>query len=181
MDLVACDLPSPVGDLWVVASPLGVRAVLWPVERHGRVRLDRVVPGGSVVLDRAVEELTGYFEGSRRSFDVALDPVGTPFQRTVWQALLGIGWGATCSYGALAAALGRPSAVRAVAGAVSRNPISVMVPCHRVVGASGALTGFAGGLDAKRRLLAHEASPTPGMPAAPGASRPHVGLVTTAS
>lgn len=158
MSLTAVALPSPVGELTVVASEAGVRAVLWPVEKPGRVILGPVAEGPSAVADQACNELTAWFEGTTTAFSVALDPVGTEFQIAVWRALTAIPFGATTSYGAIAAALGRPSASRAVGAAVGRNPISVIVPCHRVVGSGGALTGFAGGLDAKRWLLAHEAA-----------------------
>ena len=107
-------------------------------------------------LDQAERELAEYFEGTRRSFDVALDPDGTPFQRSAWQVLRTIPYGATMSYGEQAAALGDPNRARAVGAANGRNPISIIVPCHRVVASSGALTGFAGGLDTKQWLLAHE-------------------------
>lgn len=163
-------LESPVGELTVIASERGLVAVLWPVEREGRVRVQgsptesSPLAAGSRdpsadVVDAAVRELSEYFSGGRREFDVPTDADGTAFQRTVWQALGGIGWGETTTYGALAATIGRPSAVRAVAAAVGRNPLSVVWGCHRIVGSNGALTGFAGGLAAKRWLLDHEGSP----------------------
>jgi methylated-DNA-[protein]-cysteine S-methyltransferase len=106
------------------------------------------------ILRKTTEQLQQYFAGERRTFDIALDlTCGTPFQQRVWQQLLAIACGDTCSYGAVSHALGQASAVRAVGGAVGRNPISIIVPCHRVLGAKGSLTGYAGGLDRKVALL----------------------------
>ena len=102
-------------------------------------------------------QIEEYFRGKRFEFEVTLDLEGTEFQRLVWRALAAIPFGETRSYGAVAETVGRPSAARAVGAATGRNPAPIIVPCHRVVGASGALTGFAGGLDTKRALLAHEA------------------------
>jgi methylated-DNA-[protein]-cysteine S-methyltransferase len=106
-------------------------------------------------------ELAGYFAGARQRFDLAMAPGGTPFQRCVWRALAAIPFGATTSYFALAQSLGAPRSVRAVAAAVGRNPISVLIPCHRVIGSDGSLTGYAGGLERKRKLLALEAAAEP--------------------
>ena len=110
----------------------------------------------SPVLAQAAAQLAEYFAGQRQSFTVPLAPRGTPFQQEVWRALCAIPYGQTRSYGQLAAALGRPSAARAVGGACRCNPIWLMIPCHRVVGASGSLTGYAGGLERKKALLALE-------------------------
>lgn len=110
----------------------------------------------SPVLAQAAAQLAEYFAGQRQSFTLPLAPRGTPFQQEVWRALCAIPYGQTRSYGQLAAALGRPSAARAVGGACRRNPIWLMIPCHRVVGASGSLTGYAGGLERKKALLALE-------------------------
>lgn len=110
----------------------------------------------SPVLVQAAAQLAEYFAGQRQSFTIPLAPRGTPFQQEVWRALCAIPYGQTRSYGQLAAALGRPSAARAVGGACRRNPIWLMIPCHRVVGASGSLTGYAGGLERKKALLALE-------------------------
>ncbi len=149
-----------------MASEAGLRALLFPDEREGRVVLD-LTPGDGVDpaaterqrahLDAAALQLDEYFERRRTTFDVALDPVGTPFQRAAWMALLEIPYGETRSYGQQAVALGSPTAVRAVGSANGRNPISIIVPCHRVVGADGSLTGYAGGMDRKRFLLELEA------------------------
>jgi methylated-DNA-[protein]-cysteine S-methyltransferase len=148
---------SPVGRLTLVGSDAGLRAVLWPVERDGRVRLPvDIVDAGHPVLTRTAAQLDEYFAGDRREFDLPLDLHGTAFQVKVWRALGEIAFGATTSYGELAAPLGGTHMARAVGAAVGRNPVSIVVPCHRVVGADGSLTGFAGGLDAKRTLLALE-------------------------
>jgi methylated-DNA-[protein]-cysteine S-methyltransferase len=163
---------TPIGPVLLVASAAGLRAVLWPGEDGARVALAGVVgapaagadvgtPQGTDALalghlDRAAQELAEYFAGARRAFTVPLDPVGTPFQRRAWGVLSSIPFGATMSYGQQAAALGDPAKARAVGAANGRNPISIIVPCHRVVATSGHLTGFAGGLDTKAWLLAHE-------------------------
>ncbi len=108
------------------------------------------------VLRRAAKQLAEYFAGARTEFELELAPEGTPFQRLVWDALRAIPYGATVTYGHLAHAIGRPAASRAVGAANARNPLSIIVPCHRVIGASGALTGYGGGLPAKQLLLQHE-------------------------
>jgi methylated-DNA-[protein]-cysteine S-methyltransferase len=110
----------------------------------------------SAVLDDLERQLRDYFEGSRRTFDLPLQLLGTPFQQQAWDVLRGIGFGHTITYGEQAQRMGRPTAVRAVGGANSRNPVPIVVPCHRVIGASGRLVGFAGGLDRKMLLLEHE-------------------------
>ena len=153
-------VPSPVGDLRVFASPRGIKAVLWPDDDPKRVRgLDgatEVARGDDSHIDRAENELAEYFAGTRRTFDVDLDPEGTDFQKAAWQVLRTIPYGSTMNYGQQATALGDAKKARAVGAANGRNPISIIVPCHRVVGANGSLTGFAGGLDAKKFLLALE-------------------------
>lgn len=147
-------IATPIGDLTVVASAGGVREVRWGREGDGGSRPE---PKAREHLDRAVSQLGEYFRGERRTFDLALDLEGTDFQQHVWGALARIPFGETRSYGIIAGEVGRPAAARAVGAATGRNPAPVIVPCHRVLGASGSLTGFAGGLDAKRALLAHEA------------------------
>lgn len=147
-------LESPVGTLTLVASDAGLRAVLWPADRTGRVVFtEPIVDSTTPTLDAARNQLREYFAGTRTSFDVPLDPVGTPFQLKAWEALRQIPFGETSTYGQQAQRMGSPTAVRAVGAANGRNPISIIVPCHRVVGANGSLTGFAGGLDTKRLLL----------------------------
>jgi len=147
-------MSSPVGDLTLVASDQGLVAVLWPDDAPNRVRLpERTRDAGQAVLMRAQTQLSEYFAGQRTVFDLPLDFHGTPFQQSVWQALLTIPFGQTRSYAQIAAQIGRPAAARAVGAANGRNPISIIAPCHRVIGANGRLTGFAGGLAAKQRLL----------------------------
>lgn len=162
---------SPLGPLLLCASDEAVLAVLWPADagKPGRVALPAGAarlgsPAGHPLLGRLARELDEYFAGERRTFDLPLAPGGASapddrpsFRRRVWDALRDIPYGATTSYGALAARLGSPGAARAVGAAVGANPISILLPCHRVLGARGALTGFAGGLEAKRFLLALEA------------------------
>jgi len=150
-------IPSPVGALTLVASDAGLRAILWENDRPGRVKLGALEEAPEHPVLREVErQLAAYFAGTRDSFDVPLDFRGTDFQKSVWAALLTIPFGETRSYGAIAHQIGRPSAVRAVGAANGRNPISIIAPCHRVIGANGALTGFAGGLTAKETLLGIE-------------------------
>jgi len=145
---------SPVGPLRLIGSDAGLRAILWPAERDGRVTFDEEIADGEHrVLAETASQLESYFAGERQDFDLRLDPVGTKFQREVWQGLQKIPYAHTQTYGELAKALTRPGAARAVGAATGRNPISIVIPCHRLVGASGALTGFAGGIEAKRWLL----------------------------
>lgn len=152
--------PTPFGTLALIASDRGLRAVLWPHDRAGRVTIDEPVEDAPAhpVLQAAARQLDEYVAGERRSFDVPLDPRGTDLQQRTWAQLARIPFGRTRSYAEHAAAVGRPEAVRAVAAAIGRNPLSIVLPCHRVVGSDGRLTGFAGGLDVKRRLLDHEAA-----------------------
>jgi methylated-DNA-[protein]-cysteine S-methyltransferase len=154
----SCAVDSPVGPLKLVASDGALAAVLWAHDTPRRVRLAEVVlqdPHQPVLQDTA-RQLAEYFAGVRTTFALELDFIGTAFQRRVWQALLTIPYGEVRSYGEIAVQIGCPAAVRAVGAANGRNPISIIAPCHRVIGASGRLTGFAGGLEAKARLLALE-------------------------
>ena len=158
-ELSITTLDTPVGTLTIAASRVGLRAVLWPGELDGRVRLGVVGDGGAEadeILDRTIGQLREYFDGTRQQFDLPLDPVGTDFQRLAWDVLRTIPYGRTMTYGEQAARLGDPNKSRAVGAANGRNPISIIVPCHRVVGSTGKLTGFAGGLDNKAWLLRHE-------------------------
>lgn len=150
-------MQTPVGTLMLVATDAGLAAILWENDRPGRVRLNLADerPDHPVLLE-AERQLGEYFAGRRRTFDLPLDVTGTPFQRAVWQALLTIPFGETRSYTEIAAQIGSPTAVRAVGAANGRNPLSIVAPCHRVIGASGALTGFAGGLTVKAQLLTLE-------------------------
>jgi methylated-DNA-[protein]-cysteine S-methyltransferase len=148
---------SPVGQLTLVASDDGLAGILWPSERPGRVRLPLdAVDARHPVIVEAERQLKEYFAGKRRTFSLKLDLEGTPFQLKVWKALLTIPFGETRSYAQIASQIGRPRAARAVGAANGRNPVSIVAPCHRVVGSTGTLTGFAGGLETKARLLALE-------------------------
>jgi len=151
-------LDTPIGPMTVVASDGGLRAVLWP-DDSGRVRLpdDIVEDASHPVVVTASTQLREYFDGERTAFDVPIDLVGTDFQQTVWRSLAAIPYGETATYGEQARRIGRPTAARAVGSANARNPLSIVLPCHRVVGADGSMTGFAGGLDTKRFLLDLEA------------------------
>ncbi|WP_300634281.1 methylated-DNA--[protein]-cysteine S-methyltransferase [Pseudomonas sp.] len=150
-------MPSPVGELTLVARHGKLGAILWETERANRVRLGELIEANdSPVLLEAERQLEEYFAGTRCRFELELDFAGTDFQKQVWQALLTIPFGETRSYSQIAQQIGNPKAVRAVGAANGRNPISIVAPCHRVVGASGGLTGFAGGLEAKQYLLTLE-------------------------
>lgn len=150
-------MPSPVGALTLVAGDTGLAAVLWENDDPDRVRFGALGEDAQhPVLAETERQLSEYFAGVRRAFDLPLDFRGTAFQKRVWEQLLAIPFGETRSYGEIARALGQPAATRAVGAANGRNPISIIAPCHRVIGANGALTGFAGGLKAKQYLLALE-------------------------
>jgi methylated-DNA-[protein]-cysteine S-methyltransferase len=150
-------MTSPVGTLTLVATDAGLAAILWEDDRPGRVRLTLdAEDGGHPVLVETGRQLEEYFAGQRQQFALTLDVSGTAFQRQVWNALMTIPFGETRSYGQIAQQIGRPGAVRAVGAANGRNPVSIVAPCHRVVGATGALTGFAGGLEDKAHLLAFQ-------------------------
>ena len=154
-----CRWASPLGPLTLAATARGLAGAWFDGQRHHPGALAAPHEPMHPWLAQATDELAGYFAGRGGGFSVPLDLHGTPFQRAVWQALLAIAPGTTTSYGQLAAALGRPAAVRAVGAAVGRNPASVIVPCHRVLGADGGLTGYAGGLPRKQALLALEGAP----------------------
>lgn len=160
---------SPLGQLHLVATPSTLRAVLWPTDAE----TDRVTfANGGIgeieaienvselsdhkVLSETVNQLDQYFAGQRRTFDLPLEPQGTEFQVQVWYSLAEIGYGETATYSQQAKAIDNEAAVRAVGAANGKNPLSIVLPCHRVVGADGKLTGFAGGLEAKAWLLEHE-------------------------
>lgn len=146
-------IDSPVGPLLLAASDAGLHAIEFHDARHPVKRGDDWHEGNHPLLREAERQLREYFAGKRRSFDLPLAPKGTPFQREVWQALASIPYGSTSSYGELAARVGRPSASRAVGAANGRNPLPIVLPCHRVIGADGSLTGFGGGLPTKQFLL----------------------------
>lgn len=143
---------SPIGPLTLVGRDGALTAVYMDAHRHAAdpATYGTHEPRG---LEAAAEQLGEYFAGERREFDLALDATGTSFQHQVWDALVRIPYGATTSYGELATEIGRPGASRAVGLANGRNPISIIVPCHRVIGASGSLTGYGGGIERKAALL----------------------------
>lgn len=146
-----CD--SPLGPVRLAASEAGLCGLWFEGDPH-QPDLAAVPVAQHPLLQRAVQQLQAYFAGQRKDFDLPLDlRRGTPFQQAAWQALRALPYGATTSYGALSAAIGRPRAMRAVGAAIGRNPVSIIVPCHRVIGANGALTGYAGGLPRKQALL----------------------------
>ena len=145
---------TPVGVLKLVASDRGLAAVLWENDDPNRVRLAPLNEARNhPVLLEAEHQLLDYFAGKRRKFSLKFDFKGTGFQKEVWQALATIPFGETRSYAQIAEQIGRPKAVRAVGAAIGKNPISIVVPCHRVIGSNGKLTGFAGGLETKASLL----------------------------
>ncbi len=153
-------IPSPLGEVLLAASDDGLAGV-WFVHQQAHMpdsshwQLAPLHP----VLNATAQQLNAYFAGTRHTFELVVAPAwGTPFQHSVWQALQRIPYGQTRTYGEIARAIGNPQAMRAVGAAIGQNPHTIVVPCHRVVGAKGALTGFAGGLDRKQFLLAHEAA-----------------------
>ncbi|TDR93180.1 methylated-DNA--[protein]-cysteine S-methyltransferase [Enterovirga rhinocerotis] len=169
MALSSTSLDTPVGLLTLVAGNDGLAAILWPDDPPSRVPLGPLAdePGHPVLLETE-RQLRAYFAGTLRVFTVPLAFRGTPFQKDVWEALLTIPFGETRSYAQIARQIGRPAAVRAVGAANGRNPISIIAPCHRVVGSTGALTGFAGGIAVKRRLLEFEREASLAPEPAPG-------------
>jgi methylated-DNA-[protein]-cysteine S-methyltransferase len=154
MTLAYKTIDSPAGKLKLVANDKGLVAVLWAKEKPNRVPLGEVENREThPLLVEAERQIAEYFARKRRSFSVPIEMQGTSFQKQVWDAMLAIPFGETTTYGELAQRLGRPQAARAVGAASGKNPLSIIVPCHRVVGSTGKLTGFAGGLDAKTLLL----------------------------
>lgn len=146
-------IATPLGKLLLARSAKGLAGAWFEGQKHHPAALTAVLRPDDDLLRRAADQLHAYFAGERDRFDLPLDLHGTAFQRAVWQQLLAIPTSGTTSYGAIAKALGSAAAVRAVGGAVGRNPLSVIVPCHRVVGTDGSMTGYAGGVDRKRALL----------------------------
>jgi methylated-DNA-[protein]-cysteine S-methyltransferase len=155
MSLAYKIIESPVGKLKLAASNQGLVAILWDNDRpHRGVSLNELVANEQCpVLVETERQLREYFAGKRKTFSIPLDMRGTRFQKDVWEALLAIPFGETRSYGQIANQLGNPRATRAVGAANGRNPVSIIVPCHRVIGSSGKLTGFGGGLETKAHLL----------------------------
>lgn len=144
MDIYTLPLESPIGTLTLEGTDTALTALRFSTADGGV---------SSPVLELAAQQLSEYFAGDRRTFTVPLSPAGTPFRQTVWQALLSIPYGGTATYGAIARQIGKPNACRAVGMANHHNPIPIFIPCHRVVGAGGSLTGYAGGLGVKQFLL----------------------------
>jgi len=150
-------MTSPVGELKLVASDKGLAAILWENDNPKRVRLGTLEENKHHPLLLETErQLKDYFAEKRETFSLKLDFTGTEFQKKVWEALITIPFGETRSYGQVARQIGHPKAVRAVGAANGKNPISIIAPCHRVIGSDGTLTGFAGGLDTKAYLLGIE-------------------------
>jgi methylated-DNA-[protein]-cysteine S-methyltransferase len=161
------ELATPIGTLTLVASRTGLTNILFATESPGDANLPADLPTdeSDPTLALAVLQLEEYFAGERTEFDLPLDLRGTEFQQEAWLALADVPYGATASYGAQAEAIGRPGAARAVGAANGQNPIPIVLPCHRIVGADGSLTGFGGGLDVKQRLLdlEHDQQSLPGV------------------
>lgn len=147
-------IASPVGTLTLVTEKNTLTAILWENERLNRVKLGHLEEDTKNPFLKEVEnQLKEYFAEKRTTFNLPMTLYGTPFQKAVWDFLYEIPYGATCSYKDIAEKLNNPKGVRAVGGAVGRNPVSIIIPCHRVIGSNGTLTGFAGGLDRKKLLL----------------------------
>ena len=144
---------SPLGPLLLARTKDGLAGAWFEAQKHHPAPIDAPIRNDDPLLQRAAAQLAAYFDGEATGFDLPLDLIGTPFQVGVWRELLAIEPGRTCSYGEIARKLGKATAGRAVGAAVGRNPLSVIVPCHRVLGSNGALTGYAGGLERKTALL----------------------------
>lgn len=160
MQIILAQVPTAVGHFGAVVTPAGLARLTFPDEPFALCQewIRRWEPGAQVTdagpgLAPVATQLAAYFDRQLQAFDLPLDMRGTPFQREVWQALTAIPFGATCSYRQIAERIGRPRAVRAVGAANGANPVPVIVPCHRVIGSNGTLTGYAGGLALKQRLL----------------------------
>ena len=168
--LIQHTYPTPLGDLVALSSTKGLCLLEFGIDTKGLPREWRdverhagakAVPGEDARTRALGEQIAAYFKGRLTHFDVALDLVGTPFQLRVWQALLAVPYGHTCSYGQQAQHIGQPTATRAVAAANGQNKVSVIVPCHRVIGSNGTLTGYGGGLPRKQWLLSLESGERP--------------------
>ena len=152
MNIHALDVSSPVGILQLVSNEKHLLELNWQCAHRQLSTSNHTI----AILTAAADELSQFFSGARRNFSVPLQPHGTGFQLSVWSELQKVGWGETCTYREIAERLGKPKGFRAVGGAVGRNPIPIFIPCHRIVGANRALTGFSGGLDNKQILLGCE-------------------------
>jgi methylated-DNA-[protein]-cysteine S-methyltransferase len=148
-----CYFEAPIGRLLIAADNTALRDISFEKSRHRRAPDPEWREGTNPLIQRTIAQLSEYFAGERREFDVPLGPTGTEFQLRVWDALLEIPFAETATYSQIATRIGRPSAVRAVGSANGRNPIPIIIPCHRVIGSNGTLTGFGGGLDVKESLL----------------------------
>ena len=151
-------LATPLGEMLLARTAGGLAGAWFAGQKHHPGPIDAPERPADPLLQQAADQLERYFTGRATSFDLPLDLLGTSFERSVWAELLRLDRGTTASYGAIATRLGRPTASRAVGGAVGRNPVSIVVPCHRVVGSAGAMTGYAGGVDRKTALLRLEAA-----------------------
>ena len=149
-------IDTPLGPLLLARTARGLAGAWFEGQRHHPPAFDAPFEPDDECLAEAAAQLAAYFAGDATAFDMPCDMLGTPFQRAVWDALLAIPHGSTRTYADIARTIGAPSAVRAVGAAVGRNPLSIVVPCHRVVGSDGSLTGYAGGTDRKAALLALE-------------------------
>ena len=162
---------SPQGGMLLVASDDGLAGIYFDRQKHHpKLASEWKQNRGHKVLRQTRRELEEYFSGKRKRFEVALDPEGTPFQRAVWKAISTVGFGKTISYGELARRAGHPGSARAAGAATGRNPIGIIVPCHRIMGSDGSLTGYAGGLNRKRALLELEGA-TRDLRSPPGIAR----------
>lgn len=151
--------PSPIGILLIASTDAGICGIYFEEHKHFKGKdswLEKPTLAATQHLKKTATQLDQYFAGQRTEFDVALDMTGTEFQRGVWTALTEIPFGKSVSYAQHAQGLGNPKALRAVGSAIGKNPVSIIVPCHRVIGSSGAVTGYAGGVARKRFLLALE-------------------------
>ena len=154
-------MESPVDPLLLAADELGLHLIEFHTPRHPMSRLSHWTEGDNAILEATRRQLDEYFSGSRKDFDLPLAPQGTPFQTEVWHTLATIPYGQTISYAQLAQRVGKPTAMRAVGAANGRNPLPIVLPCHRVIGADGSLTGFGGGLPTKQFLLRLEGALPP--------------------
>lgn len=150
------DVASPLGPLTVLASDNGVHAIAFESDRTEQAKINLSRTENHPIINAAIKQLAMYFEGTLKVFDLPLDLRGTNFQKRVWELLLDIPFGQTRTYGDIAQALGNAGASQAVGAANGKNPVAIVVPCHRVIGASGHLTGYAGGMEKKKFLLTHE-------------------------
>ena len=158
MDLVQHKMASKIGDLFLVASEKGLKGIYWKKQPSGLMSSLKRTSAADKILVDTERQLNEYFFGKRKVFDISFDLEGTDFQQTVWQALLSIPFGQTVSYANIAKKIKNPKAVRAVGSANGKNPVCIIIPCHRVIASDGSIGGYAGGIDIKEKLLTHEMS-----------------------